>query len=156
MSVPTITGSRKGLLFTLTAVIAMVSGGCIYLFLRPGTFIYHHWLENLGLQISPVEAGRLPQCIVLPKWFLYSLPDGLWAFAYALLIIGIWMRSGFRARWFWYASVPLLGLGFEMLQTSHLISGTFSMLDRAFCCTGIILGAIPGFFNDIKRSRNGK
>ena len=73
---------------------------------------------------------------------LYSLPDGLWAFAYTIIIIAIWKGNKSYLRFFWYVSIPTLIFGFELLQLSGKFPGTFCIHDLAFCLAGIIAGII--------------
>jgi hypothetical protein len=98
-------------------------GGLIYIYLRP----YH--LENQ----------------LFPDWMVYSLPNGLWAFAYALIITRIWGRNKSWPRIIWLASIPALVLGFETLQFWGIVHGTFCLQDLALGLTGIILGIITVF-----------
>jgi hypothetical protein len=84
---------------------------------------------------------------ILPKWIVYSLPNGLWAFAYALLITGIWSDSKSCVKYFWMGSIPVLVLGFEILQYPGIIRGTFSMQDIALGIAGITVGIIVGMYN---------
>jgi hypothetical protein len=109
---------------SIVLALAALSGGlAIYLLLRiPG---WHH------------------KSIVL-SWLVYSLPDGLWAFAYALLISSIWANSRTRVRSFWLASIPVPVLGFELAQKSGMIPGTYDPVDLIFCSVGIVAGILAG------------
>ncbi|MCF6357636.1 MAG: hypothetical protein L3J54_07500, partial [Draconibacterium sp.] len=77
---------------------------------------------------------------------------GLWAFAYSMLIVGIWSGSKSKIKYFWLATIPVLVLGFETLQYFEIIRGTFSIQDIAFGITGIIIGIIVG--NKITKIKN--
>lgn len=119
-----------------------MAGGCIYLFLRPGEFIFQHWLEAIGLGgwSNPNGSSGTILGIRIPDWILYSLPNGLWAFAYTLFIAGNWLGSPSRLRYFWFATVPVLVLGFEFLQGADVIRGTFSFMDLGLGIAGLITG----------------
>ncbi|KPL20420.1 MAG: hypothetical protein AMS23_10985 [Bacteroides sp. SM1_62] len=83
--------------------------------------------------------------LLLPEWFVYSLPNGLWAFAYALLITVIWSGSRTWLRYFWMASIPVLVLGYEVLQYAMIIPGTFCIKDIALGIAGLSLGIFAGY-----------
>ncbi len=80
----------------------------------------------------------------IPGWFLYSLPNGLWAFAYALLISGVWAGSCSPLRYLWFATIPLLVIGFECLQGTGVLDGVFSLIDLGFGFTGLLFGILIG------------
>jgi hypothetical protein len=83
----------------------------------------------------------------IPNWFVYSLPDGLWAFAYALFITNIWSGSRSRLKIFWMSTIPVLVLGFEFLQYAGIVRGTFCLQDLALGIMGIIAGVFFGLNN---------
>jgi hypothetical protein len=132
---PPANDSRR--LFILLSVIAVLSGGMIYVLLRPAGHVFFY-------RFIPVQS--------VPEWIVFSLPNGLWAFAYALLITGIWSGSKSLLRYFWMATIPLLVLGFEFLQLAGIIPGTFCMQDVALGAAGLILGMIVA--NKIVKSKN--
>jgi hypothetical protein len=119
------------------ASLAVFIGGLIYILFRPSEHIFFGWISPAG-SLSPVF------CRILPEWFVYSLPNGLWAFAYALLITRIWSGSRSWLRYFWMASIPLLVLGFEILQFPGIIPGTFCFEDIALGIMGLMLGIFIG------------
>jgi hypothetical protein len=88
---------------------------------------------------SSVSLGR-----TIPQWIIYSLPDGLWAFAYALLITGLWIGKGSGIKYFWMSTIPVLVIGMEMLQYIGMVKGTFSLVDLAFEISGLIIGIYTG------------
>ena len=70
---------------------------------------------------------------------------------YALLITRIWSGSNSWLKYFWMASIPLVVLGFEILQYAGLIPGTFCIQDIAFGVLGLVLGI---FIGTIKTKNN--
>jgi len=126
--------------------------------MRPGSFIFHHWLDAVGIDWEAFQgsdtAGRWAGSLM--EWILYSLPDGLWALAYTLLICGLWAGSRSRARYFWYATIPLLVLGFEGFQGLGLIHGTFSFSDLLTSATGILSGMYIQYFIHKKQNHEAK
>jgi hypothetical protein len=144
----------KGLTILLS-VIAVLSGGMIYVLLRPPGTVFYHWISDSGLDhlfSAAVLDDQFTPARPVPEWILFSLPNGLWAFAYSLLITGIWSGSTSRIRYFWMATIPLLVLGFEILQFVRIIPGTFCMQDLAIGAAGLILGIIVA--NKIAKSKN--
>jgi len=133
-------GSKR--LYVGISILALLAGGGIYLFLRPGEFVFHHWLGAIGLEelFTPNGSSDNPIGNRLPNWILYSLPDGLWAFAYTFLIMGIWQGSPSPVRYFWFATIPVLVLGFEGLQGLEIIHGTFCFQDLVLDLSGIVIG----------------
>jgi hypothetical protein len=126
--------------------LAIILGGLIYILFRPSEHIFFRWisLSGLGHLISPARSLSQVFCRLLPEWFVYSLPNGLWAFAYALLITGIWSGSRSWLKYFWMASIPLVVLGFEILQFPGIIPGTFCFQDIVMGLMGLILGILIG------------
>jgi hypothetical protein len=126
--------------------IALIAGGIIYLLFRPDEVLFFRWMRTLGFKslISYFRQNSFSINIHLPEWVVYSLPNGLWAFAYALLITRIWAGSKSTFKYFWIGSIPGLVLGFEILQFTGTIPGTFCLQDIALGMTGMTIGYILG------------
>jgi hypothetical protein len=133
-------------LYIILSGLAIFIGGLIYILLRPSEHLFFGWISNAGLDrwISPARSLSPLFSQLLPEWFVYSLPNALWAFAYALLITIIWSDSRSWLRYPWMASIPLLVLGFELLQYPGLIPGTFCIQDIALGLMGLVLGIYIG------------
>jgi hypothetical protein len=131
--------------FWLSA-IALLAGGIIYILFRTSEPVFFNWIRAAGLDnwLSFARKGSLSLTPYLPDWVVYSLPNGLWAFAYALLIIAIWSNSKSLLKYFWMASIPILVLGFEILQLAGFIPGTFCIQDMALGIAGLTIGIIVG------------
>ena len=74
----------------LTVALAMLSfsiGGGIYLLWRSTTLLMFGWLKAIGLYDMVL---RLRPDDKVDSWLVYSLPDGLWLFAYILLMGVLW------------------------------------------------------------------
>jgi len=132
--------------FLFLAVIALVLGGSIYIFLRTSDFVFFRWIESIGFGpwLETARKHAFSDNSRLPVWIIYSLPSGLWAFAYAVIITSIWSRSRSWIRYVWMASIPILVLGFEILQYAGILPGTFCMQDLALGIIGLILGILIG------------
>lgn len=136
----------SSIFYIFLSVLAVLLGGIIYILFRPSEPVFFSWISAFGFDslLLTVRQYSHYQNLLLPEWIVFSLPNGLWAFAYSLLIMGIWWGSKSVLRYFWIASVPLLVLGFEILQYVGIIHGTFCLEDIAFGVAGIITGIIFG------------
>jgi hypothetical protein len=135
-------------LYILLCALALLLGGMIYILFRTPEPVFFHWIRAVGLEgwLNLARSKSLSLSQVFPKWIVFSLPNGLWAFAYALLITGIWKGSKSRLKYFWMASIPLLVVGFEILQYAEIIPGTFCMQDIALGMAGLTTGILAGIF----------
>lgn len=125
-----------------TAVLAVTTGGAIYILFRPLEPIFFRWIHFLGAGnfISGIREFSLPLLTNIPEWLIFSLPNGLWAFAYTLIVTAIWSGSKSGLRYFWVATIPALILGYELIQLIDIFPGTFCLHDLAFSLAGIIIG----------------
>jgi hypothetical protein len=132
--------------YVMLSVFALFLGGIIYIYFRPSDHVFFGWFRTVGLShwLNLAREWSLSTGLAFPEWTVYSLPNGLWAFAYALLITVIWGKSRSWLKYLWMASIPLLVLGFEVLQYAMIIPGTFSMQDIVFGMAGLIIGIIAG------------
>jgi hypothetical protein len=128
------------------AVLALLLGGMIYILLRATEPVFFRWIRAVGLGgwFNVARHSSVSLRHIFPEWIVFSLPNGLWAFAYALIITGIWSDSKSWLKYFWLASIPLLVLGYEILQYTGTIPGTFCMQDIAMGTAGLITGILVG------------
>lgn len=68
---------------------------------------------------------------MIPRWVIYSLPDGLWMFSGTTLILNVWNNIISKQSIFWIILMPLGAFFFEYLQKLKYIRGTFDFLDIA-------------------------
>jgi hypothetical protein len=125
-----------------TTLLAVLSGGVIYILFRPVEPLFFNWIHDMGAGniLSGIRKFSLPMLNHIPGWLIFSLPNGLWAFAYTLIIGTIWLGSQSQLRYFWLATIPILVFGYELLQLINVLPGTFCLLDTAFGLTGIFAG----------------
>jgi hypothetical protein len=128
----------------LPAFLLVLAGGLIYVFFRPSPALFFSLFKPLGLEsfIKSVRLFTLGLTPFLPEWVLYSLPQGLWALAYTMIIAGIWINKSAVIRHIWISTIPILVLGFELLQYAGLIDGTFCLQDILFGLGGMITGIL--------------
>jgi hypothetical protein len=139
-------GINSNRLNIILCFAALLLGGIIYVLFRASEPVFFTWIPGAGLDswINFARHRSVSFGQFLPEWIIFSLPNGLWAFAYALLITGIWAGSRSWLRTFWMASIPLLVLGYEILQYTGAIPGVFCLQDLALGMAGLIAGIIVG------------
>ena len=134
-------------------VLSIISGGLIYCTFRTKKLLLFDWIRFLSLD-APIDLIRTisyDSISRIPNWLLFSVPDGLWIFSYSCLIWRIWDFKLSRGNIFWFALLPSLALGSEVMQLFRVISGTFDCVDMLVYIIGFL---VPLFiFNiDIKIS----
>jgi len=130
----------------ILSFITMAIGGTIYLLYRTSIPVFFHIINFAGFeeQLLELRQTTLSGSLFLPNWIVYSLPNGLWAFAYAIIIITIWWRSTSKQKYFWLVTIPVLVFGFEFLQLLGVRYGTFCWLDLLSGIIGILLALLVG------------
>lgn len=130
------------MLYLALAWSSLILGGMLYVMFRSADPVFFRWIRFLGFcdNLTNLREHSLIWVHIFPSWFIYSLPNGLWAFSYTLIVIVIWSGSKSWLRYIWYASVPLLVFGFELLQLTGIIRGTFCLWDLTFGAGGIFIG----------------
>jgi len=132
----------------IISAFSIMLGGLIYVLLRPSIPEFFRLFSSIGLfewllsqREHTLNIGHL-----FPDWIVYSLPSGLWAFSYSLLIIGIWSKNTSILKYVWLTTIPLLVFGFEFLQYSGIVGGTFSVGDLIAGLAGMIGGLLTSKF----------
>jgi len=119
---------------TVAAVIAMFVGGIIYMFWRGDSLIMFTWFDVLGIK-SQVQTLRMyaePYSNILPRWFIFSLPQALWLFSGIVGFICIWGKNDVLNKRFWIITFCIIAFGFEFGQYIGLVSGYFDIIDIIF------------------------
>jgi len=129
-------------LFVLWAFMPVVLGLSIYVLWRPETIRLFGWLELVGLGscVGLIRSYSIYVYDYIPEWIIFSLPNGLWAFSYAFIITALWWGSNSKLKYLWLGSIPVLGLGYEIMQYPGVIRGVFCLQDLVICFIGIVLG----------------
>ena len=80
--------------------------------------------------IFPLLAGYFIYCLgsieAVPLLVSNYLPDGLWAYSFASIMLIIWSR---QLNFLWIVGCYLIAAGFELSQYWQLIMGTADMID---------------------------
>ena len=109
------------------AFTSLLLGALIYMLLRPAPVLFINWIELLSLKQLPhiSKSSNLLLYISLPHWFVFSLPNGLWTFAYALIMTQIWGGKKLKISYFWLGTIPVLCASYESLQYLEFDSRNF-------------------------------
>jgi hypothetical protein len=141
----------------LHVVLPIIVGGLVYICWRDPALLMFKWFRALGveplvLQLRVAAAATEPG---LPRWLIYSLPDGLWVYAFTAFMAHAWSESpSSPVKTFWLSLGVVLGAGSELGQLVHIVPGTFDWID--FICY-VSAGALSLFFAsryNFKRSLN--
>lgn len=134
---PTMIKSRLvGLLLACTALLV---GAFMYLTWRPDVVYLNQFFFSFldPESISWLQSISFPGN--LPLWLLGSLPDGMWMFAFVIIMMIIWDFRLDRKSLPWIVMVLVAGTSYEVLQGLHWISGTFDAMDLVFMCIGAMV-----------------
>jgi len=114
----------------LSIGIAVLFIGCLaYLALRKGVYAFDLLLQSIGLDhlFAPIRQAAHP--LDAPDFITYSMPAGLWALAYIIIIDAIWKPFSVKTKLLITSIVPMLGVGSELMQLFCILPGTYDSLD---------------------------
>ena len=128
------------------SVVSIFFGGIIYILFRSAEPVFFDWISKMGMDnwINSTRQNSLSFTHLFPTWFIYSFPSCLWAFAYSILITGIWLQNKSPLKYLWFSTIPLLVIGWEVFQLIGLLPGTFSLGDIIMGSAGILAGIFIG------------
>ncbi len=112
----------------LLGLLLISIGGMIYLSFRPTSLLMFHTLDGMGLMIA-VDWWRSLIAWQPSEFVVFSLPGGLWAAAYILLVNGLMEHRQALLRVAIASIIPLMGIVSELLQQMQLLPGTFDYTD---------------------------
>jgi len=129
--------SRKAifLIMTFYVILPLTFGAAIYTFWRKPTLLVFSWYRGIGLYPAIKQLRHLatPVYHLIPKWIIFSLPDGLWVYAWTAFMASVWYNSDSRSiSRLWVFSGVALGVGSELSQLLGWIPGTFDIGDLLF------------------------
>ena len=101
--------------------IPLFIGCLIYVLFRTDTLLYNKLLGNF---FTPIGSPKT----FLQKIIIFSLPDGLWAMSYTMLIFHLRNDKTFKTL-IWSILIPVIGILSEIGQLYYLIPGTFDIID---------------------------
>ena len=124
----------------LTVVIAfccVLACGMMYIYFRPDTLKMFHFFKYIGI-LDILEDMKSDPSIV-SFWVLYNLPDGVWLFAYTILIGCIW-NFKIRDCWMFILVMPFICIPHEFLQGLGIMHGTYDPSDVLAYLLAILAG----------------
>ena len=113
----------------ISGVTSLLAGALIYLLFRGKNLLGFMLLRRIGLEPWADRMRSYTADVRLPDVFVNSLPGGLWALGYILVIDSIFSHQSRSTRIVWASVIPLLGVCSEVLQGVGLLPGVFSSWD---------------------------
>jgi hypothetical protein len=128
-------GIRKNIIFSLFSILLPIFlSGTIYLFFRTSETVIYQLFQDLFHSSILVNIRSYLQVnsSFIPDWFIYSLPGGLWVFAFANFCY-LLLNKETKA---YYKSILFLLFGIvtslELLQLYNVTDGSFDLMDILF------------------------
>ena len=113
----------------ISGVTSLLAGALIYLLFRGKNLLGFMLLRRIGLEPWADRMRSYAADIRLPDVVVFSLPGGLWALGYILVIDSIFGNQSRSTRIVWASVIPQLGVCSEVLQGVGLLPGVFSSWD---------------------------
>ena len=113
----------------ISGVTSLLAGALIYLLFRGKNLLGFMLLRRIGLEPWADRMRSYTADIRLPDVVVDSLPGGLWALGYILVIDSIFGHQSRSTRIVWASVIPLLGVCSEVLQGVGLLPGVFDLWD---------------------------
>lgn len=123
----------------LTHIFTPILLGCsIYLLFRSENILLFQWVKTIGFESFLTALRENSLSITVPNWLLYSLPDGLWVYAFTAALFLFW--QGKNSVWIW---IPIfISVIFEFAQATKIIQGKFDVLDLLFSAIAFALSQL--------------
>ena len=130
-------------LAALHCLIPLLLGGLLYILFRSTELRMFKWFSSFGLDgiISSTRTNLSELKYYLPNWTYYSLPDGLWVYAFTSALLIYWNNETQKVK-FWLLIPFTTGILVEIFQGLKLFPGTFDILDLTFSTLGLLLSKI--------------
>lgn len=120
----------KRLLTLAWAICSLFLGGLIYLSFRTDSLLMFQWCHALSADsiIAVLRGYCLPYKEVIPKWAIFSLPQGLWLYAGVIGISCIWWTNP-KKSYLWTGALSVLAFAMEFSQGVGLLRGNYDNKD---------------------------
>lgn len=136
---------RSNFLVFVLIMLSLCMGTFIYISLRSHDIFLNQWISLIFQQnVFPSSIHSF-----FPAWFLFSLPDGLWMFAFILSLLLIWNFKIDKESIPWISLAIFTGIFFEIGQLVNLIGGTYDLMDLTFILSA---SALPIIFILVKKN----
>ena len=113
----------------ISGVTSLLTGAVIYLLFRSKNLLGFELLDRIGMEPWADRIRSYTADVKLPDVVVYSLPGGIWALGYILVIDSIFGNQSRSTRTLWASVIPLLGVFSEVLQGDGLLPGVFDPWD---------------------------
>lgn len=113
----------------ISGLASLLTGAVIYLLFRSKNLLGFELLDKIGMEPWSDRIRSYTADVKLPDVVVYSLPGGLWALGYILVIDSIFGNQSRSTRIVWASVIPLLGVCSEVLQGVGLLPGVFDPWD---------------------------
>jgi hypothetical protein len=128
----------------LHVIVPLILGALIYVLWRKDTLLVFDWLRACRLEQPTATLRQLAKPLgeTLPRWVLFSLPDGLWVYATVSCMLLIWRRSSGIAATIWVLMGPFLGIASELGQLFRVVPGQFDIKDMFLYFAGSVTAVV--------------
>ncbi len=125
----------------VVVAVSIICGLVIYIECRQALNV-HYWTRHNDLNsfVCYIKCVFNVNCIDLPSWVIYSLPNALFIFSFTFLMLNIWNFHVGVDNMVWALIIPILGVGSEFAQLFTFIPGVF---DPADLVLNIIASTLP-------------
>ena len=113
----------------ISGVASLLAGAVIYLLFRSKNLLGFELLNRIGVEPWADRMRSYTADVRLPDMVVNSLPGGLWALGYILVIDSLFGNQSRFTRIVWASVIPLLGVCSEVLQGVGLLPGVFDSWD---------------------------
>ena len=120
------------------ALFILVIGGLIYIVYRSENLLMFKWFDYLCISDYIMYFRDTCSKYSIPNFIQYSLPDGLWALSYMMIMGTIWDDRNLQKLLLVY-TVPLVAITLELSQIFFSTLGTFDILDILSYSMAIII-----------------
>lgn len=124
----------------ITASVLLTIGGLVYICYRPLRLLMFRW-AHISQDTHWLMSVRHSIPADLPAWFVYALPDGLWACSYTIIVGTIWNFEISRCLEL-LILIPMAGVISELLQACGLLPGIFDWSDMTAYIFGMLVGLL--------------
>ena len=130
---------------TISIIFPLIIGFAIYSLFRTEEIVFYSWVKYFGfngyIQFNNSNNYQISTHVQVPEWIRFSIPDGLWTYAFTSTIISLWSH---KLNYFWLVAPLFVGVILEILQFYNLIPGTFDLIDLICILLGYSLALILG------------
>lgn len=124
--------------------LPIIIGGMIYTLFRVDTLLVFKVYEFLHIDRFIANFRESTLALEIPDFVKYSLPDGLWVYAFTYFLVSIWkFEENTGKEKYLIMLIPLcLGVGGEVMQIFFSQIGTFDYQDLFISLIAYIVGYI--------------